>query len=106
MTSHGAEMIEVTERAARAEGRAEVDSQTRDRMSRLQERLQGLTTEVRAHKQREEAAKRSASENAEAAHNAESIASRTSAELGKLLDSTILTPLAPSHSAASPSQPA
>ena len=78
---HTERMTRVSERAARAEAKAEADAQARERMGRLQERLQGLTTEVRAHKQREEAAKRAAAEANEAARSAEALASRTSAEL-------------------------
>lgn len=49
---HTERMTRVSERAARAEAKADADAQAKERMVRLQERMQGLTTEVRAHTQR------------------------------------------------------
>ena len=48
---HTERMTRVSERAARAEAKADADAQAKERMVRLQERMQGLTTEVRAHTQ-------------------------------------------------------
>lgn len=66
---HTERMARVSERAARAEARAAADSQVKVRISILQEQLQGLTAEVRNHKQKEEVAKRAAAEANEAARH-------------------------------------
>ena len=64
---HTERMTRVSERAARAEAKADADAHAKERMARLQERLQGLTAEVRNRKQKEDEAKRAAAEANEAA---------------------------------------
>lgn len=81
---HAERFTRVSERAARAEAKAANDAGFRERMVRLQERLQGLASEVRMAKQREDAAKRAAAEADAAASTAQGLASRTAAELVRL----------------------